>query len=654
MKRLLALLALVAAASPARAASDAPHAAAPAPARALTAAPHAASAAAPRPATAATGSSVFTSKHNLSVSGPGSIKAASETRVCIFCHTSHMGAPGATNRPAPGAALRRYSSSTMASTPAAPSRGTRSCLSCHDGTIAVGETVSGRIRMLGEDHLSTARSSNIGTDLRRTHPVAVRPALSPRLKRQLRDDASHPSVDATVECTSCHDPHRENGDPQLGKFLLRSNRQSALCTSCHDLPGWKSNPSAHATSQKSTAPADANAAGSAGYGTVADDACQSCHQNHAASEKGWLLRTDATASDDDVCLRCHNGSVARLDIRAEVQKPVGHAARPGGPSGHDPSEGRPGSGVRLPELSAGAPRHATCADCHDGHAAYSRPAQAPFASGALAGVWGIDRNGARVESVRYEYEVCFKCHGDSANQPQARASASADSVRRRATDVNLRRAFDPTSPSYHPVEAPGRGSDVPSLVAPLTTASIVYCSDCHASDRAGAPRGPHGSTFAHLLERNYTTADHTPEGPAAYALCYKCHDREVLLSERSAFNLHRKHVVDQSAPCSACHASHGVSSQTGTPASNAHLVDFDVSIVKPSTRGPESYRVAGVRTGSCNLSCHGKDHDNAAYSPTATSATALKLRAAQGRHTASAAPAVGGGAVHKSAAAPKR
>ncbi|MFL5301956.1 MAG: hypothetical protein ACJ79R_16595, partial [Anaeromyxobacteraceae bacterium] len=105
---------------------------------------------------------------------------------------------------------------------------------------------------------------------------------------------------------------------------------------------------------------------------------------------------------------------------------------------------------------------------------------------------------------------------------------------------------------------------------------------------------------------------------------------------------------------SACHASHGVSSQTGTPATNAHLVDFDVSIVKPSTRGPESYRVAGVRTGSCSLSCHGKDHDGAAYSPTATSATALKLRASQGRHTASAAPAVGGGAVHKAAPAPKR
>ena len=33
--------------------------------------------------------SVVNSLHNLSRSGPGEIKATSETRVCIFCHSSH-------------------------------------------------------------------------------------------------------------------------------------------------------------------------------------------------------------------------------------------------------------------------------------------------------------------------------------------------------------------------------------------------------------------------------------------------------------------------------------------------------------------------------------------------------------------------------------
>jgi predicted CXXCH cytochrome family protein len=651
MRRQLLPLALLWAASAGRAGAEGPqHPAAPAPSR--DAHPAAPAPARQDAAPQAPGGNVFQSKHNLSISGRGSVKAVSETQVCVFCHTSHSGGPGATSRAAGSAPqLRHYSSSTMQSQPASPGRGTRSCLSCHDGTIAVGQTAKGRIRMTGDDHLAPTSPSNVGTDLRRMHPVAVRPGVSASLKRFARDGAGRPGADDSVECTSCHDPHRENIDPAVGKFLKRSNRQSALCLSCHDLAGWAT--STHAASQRSTA---ATQTAGKSYGTVADDGCQSCHQNHGASDKGWLIRAGDGASDDEVCLRCHNGTVARQDIRAEVQKPVGHAARPGGPSGHDPSEGRPGSRFRLPEASAAAARHATCADCHAPHASQARPAVAPFASGALAGVWGIDRNGARVETVRYEYEVCFKCHGDSANQPQARASGTAEPLRRRVPDVNLRRAFDPASPSFHPVEAPGRNADVPSLIAPLTAASIIYCSDCHASDRlaSGAPRGPHGSTYPHLLERNYATADHTPESPGAYALCYKCHARDVLLSDRSSFNLHRKHVVEQSAPCSACHNSHGVSSQNGTPANNAHLVDFDVSIVKGTARGPEQYAGAGYRSGSCTLSCHGKEHLGSPYSALPTSATALKLRAAQGKHEAVAAPAISGPAVHRAAPAPKR
>ena len=38
---------------------------------------------------AAQKTSVFNTKHNLSSSGRGDITAASETRVCIFCHSSH-------------------------------------------------------------------------------------------------------------------------------------------------------------------------------------------------------------------------------------------------------------------------------------------------------------------------------------------------------------------------------------------------------------------------------------------------------------------------------------------------------------------------------------------------------------------------------------
>ena len=36
-------------------------------------------------------SDVRNTRHNLSVTGPGSVKATTETQVCVFCHTPHAG-----------------------------------------------------------------------------------------------------------------------------------------------------------------------------------------------------------------------------------------------------------------------------------------------------------------------------------------------------------------------------------------------------------------------------------------------------------------------------------------------------------------------------------------------------------------------------------
>jgi len=616
MKLPLLLAALAAGPGPAAAveAAPAPRAAKPAPVRAGDV--HAAVPARPRAeAGAAARSTVVGSKHDFSVTGPGPIKAVTETQVCLFCHLTHSGAAKLGNRPDTHAArYRQYTSSTMTARAPGPSQGTRMCLSCHDGTIAVGQTqLSGEIRMRGESRIVTGSSSNLGTDLRRSHPVGIRQGAGPSLRRPPPGDPVHVDGSGAVECTSCHDPHREDGDAIAKKFLVKTNRDSALCTSCHALPLWDTSASSHRVSQR---PFGRAQGAPTAYGTVGENGCLSCHQSHGGSDRGRLLKTGSAGNEDDACLRCHDGRVATTDIAFDARKPYAHATPGGGPSGHDQAEG-PLAAARLPETSAAATRHVACADCHNPHAAQSQPAKAPFVSGALSGVWGIDRNGNRVDPVRYEYEICFKCHADSANQPQARGPSGSDALRRAFLEVNLRRAFDPGAASFHPVEAPGRGTDVPSLILPLTTASVIYCSDCHASDRAqsGAPRGPHGSSFPHLLERAYTTRDRTIESPQAYALCYKCHDRDVLLADsrtalgkRSTFPLHRSHVVDQQAPCSACHNSHGVSSVAGNPTNNAHLVDFDVSIVQPNGERLLRYTSIGTGVGNCALSCHGADH----------------------------------------------
>lgn len=553
------------------------------------------------PAFAATGQ-VAGSKHDLSASGPGPYRAVNERSPCVFCHTSH-GAVGAklSNRPEPRGSYTPYESSTASPGLRQVTGASRVCLSCHDGTVAVGETARGPIGMTGGDsRIGPGRRSLVGTDLRSSHPVSVRMAPSAKLRDPRHGDAVRLDPAGQVQCTSCHDPHDEWGDPQIGKFLVKPSERSGLCASCHaeaQFPG-----ATHATSNAQFRDRETNQ-----LRAISTAGCSLCHVSHGADKRGRLLRADRQG--DDLCLECHAASTPK-QIGTDVQKPWAHATPDRGVR-HDAAEGPDAaSAYALPERAPGMPRHVACVDCHDPHASNPMPGIAPVASGALAGVWGIDLQGRPVAPARNEYEVCLKCHGDSANIP---FGATRGGARRASEDTNLRLVFAPTAASFHPVAAPGKNPSVPGLKAGLGAGSLIRCTDCHASDQGpgaggSGARGPHGSIYPALLERQYRTEDFTPEGPEAYALCYKCHDRDVLLSDRSGFPMHRKHVVDRSAPCSACHDAHGVSSEAGTEQNNAHLVSFDLSIVRPGQAGVARYDAAGVGHGSCNLSCHATPH----------------------------------------------
>jgi len=116
-----------------------------------------------------------------------------------------------------------------------------------------------------------------------------------------------------------------------------------------------------------------------------------------------------------------------------------------------------------------------------------------------------------------------------------------------------------------------------------------------------------------MLIARYEMVDGSSESPVAYDLCYRCHQRSSILNNDS-FSKHSLHIVDQRTPCSVCHDSHGISSAQGTTTNNAHLINFDVSVVRPDpiTKRLE-YRSLGRRTGRCFLVCHGKVHSGTRY-----------------------------------------
>ena len=84
--------------------------------------------------------SIINSKHNLSLSGPGTIRSATEGDICIFCHSPHSlaGQSPLWNHEMSVAPYTPYSSSTLKATVGQPTGASKLCLSCHDGTVALG------------------------------------------------------------------------------------------------------------------------------------------------------------------------------------------------------------------------------------------------------------------------------------------------------------------------------------------------------------------------------------------------------------------------------------------------------------------------------------------------------------------------------------
>jgi predicted CXXCH cytochrome family protein len=541
--------------------------------------------------------SVVDTRHNLSATGTGRVRAGT-TEVCAFCHTPHRAATTRAlwSRDLPSITYTLYTSSTFDATAAQPTGATRLCLSCHDGTTALGlvRTSSGRRRISSLGPI-TGRA-NLGTDLSDDHPVSFEytTALS-RAHGQLADPATLSSLvplDTTrqLQCTTCHDAH-EN---RFRAFLRLDDRGGALCIRCHQLRNFPG--STHASSTATWNKQGTNPWPTTPFTTVANNACENCHRPHTAPHPVRLL---AQPEERNVCLVCHNGNVARTNIEAEFAKASVHpiVATDGV---HDPTED--------PRTMA---RHVTCVDCHNPHQVIGSSASPPSVSGRLRGVSGVNLGGQVVAEAAFEYEVCFKCHG-LRDQTVTHRAVRVDNTR------NVRLEFSLGNASFHPVPAAGRNPTASIFDGGFSAGSLIYCTDCHNTDGPrGLPRGPHGSRFEPILERNFRLTEPTSESPDSYALCYKCHSRTVLLSSQPGKFPHDKHLINAKASCGFCHDAHG-------SRLNPHLINFmlrdpnGTAVVTPTAvqkliRYDTPRPGGGPGSGQCFVQCHGVNHEPFQY-----------------------------------------
>jgi predicted CXXCH cytochrome family protein len=160
--------------------------------------------------------------------------ATSDKRVgCMACHHPHTPS---------GKALRWHMGpertrpfSLYQTRAGLPDRSTLICLSCHDGAIASEIAVGGGgiiASQIGRSHSVWGEQLSVSTG---SHPVGV-PYVehNPKYvsKAAIEAEGAIRLPGGRVECISCHDPHGKSGYRHL---LVKPDRRSALCLSCHRL-----------------------------------------------------------------------------------------------------------------------------------------------------------------------------------------------------------------------------------------------------------------------------------------------------------------------------------------------------------------------------------------------------------------------------------
>jgi hypothetical protein len=282
------------------------------------------------------------------------------------------------------------------------------------------------------------------------------------------------------------------------------------------------------------------------------------------------------------------GMADQKNIEAEFTKNFRHPVFDS-PGRHRPNE-------TLPEVDSKALRHCECVDCHHPHYVSKE--------NKFAGIKG-KRLVNQVVTVTTESEVCYRCHGDSANLP--------------GKYTNKRLEFVLTNPSFHPVEGEGKNSAVVSLIRPYrekkvapADLSMISCTDCHGNDDPNGPSGVHASRYRYILKDNFDAGDNISESPQAYALCYRCHSRSSILANES-FKYHALHIngksgINSGTSCYTCHNSHGSNDAK-------YLIKFNKYVVQPNSRGLLKFVEKGSAkfSGECYLTCHGIDHNPKSY-----------------------------------------
>jgi predicted CXXCH cytochrome family protein len=421
------------------------------------------------------------------------------------------------------------------------------------------------------------------------------------------------------DCEQCHTTHGEDTGLVYPNALVGPD-DNQLCYRCHAVD-WKGGSFANDPLYRATGHGSSTTMiwpGGDTPGRLEPDAatkCLNCHDAHGWSDAQGEIPTLRLKREESLCLACHDGSPAQSNVSLDLGKAYRHPTSTLAGRHASALEGQPADFGVLPLDN----RHAECEDCHNPHVSRSDGATEPLDAQASNTTLGVSRvsvlngpAGARplytfvagsdtLSAPNDEYQLCFKCHSSFTTQPAGQS------------DLGVQ--FNPSNPSFHPIEAQGRNANIDPMafVAGWSANSFTRCGSCHGSD-FGSVRGPHGSNYRFILKAPYT-ASAALRAMDSNELCFQCHSFEVYADDASPssvkaasrFNApamdagHTKHVGEENVSCYTCHVTHGSSSQsfllvTGrSPGLVSYTRSPNGGTCAPTCHGSESYTVNYAR-----------------------------------------------------------
>jgi predicted CXXCH cytochrome family protein len=381
-----------------------------------------------------------------------------------------------------------------------------------------------------------------------------------------KEKVVHPAME-DGDCSSCHD---QPGEEHAFEYTAEDDE---LCLMCHDAFEEKKN-----------------------QHPALEEGCITCHNPHQ-SRMNALLEAD---SMQDLCFICHDDSIMKKErMHAPVEMGGCEVC-------HNPHESDHGSLLNESPttlcllchddvdtaLREGRARHMPvredCTDCHNPH--------------------GSDKEYLVEEEVP---ALCFECHGDIEDAVKPTALKHNVMLKGRSClNCHVPHASPHSGLLKNDTRAICTGCHINVIETPkgeikaigeqINNSPIVHppveegeCATCH---------DPHGLPNYRFLREKYPEQYFAPYSEETYALCFICHDQEVLSYRSTAThtefrdgtrNLHFMHVTEMHNRCTSCHDVHA---------------SFEKHLIREmSLMGRKELRMnfePSATGGSCNPGCH--------------------------------------------------